>query len=61
MELSKQIAIRLPPEMLDRLDAYAAHMTEQTPGRLPATRADAVRSLLSDGLAAFEQSRKRRK
>jgi hypothetical protein len=43
------VAFRLSLELLERVDAYAAKMTEQVPG-VTFTRTDAVRALLSKAL-----------
>jgi hypothetical protein len=43
------VAFRFPPELLARLDAYAARLKADAPWSEP-TRADAVRDLLVRGL-----------
>ncbi|MBI2892197.1 MAG: hypothetical protein HYY06_01505 [Deltaproteobacteria bacterium] len=50
MVATKQTAFRLPEDLLERLDAYAVKLGRDLPG-LGVTRADAVRTLLEQGLA----------
>lgn len=47
---TRQVAFRLPTELVDALDRYAAKMSETQPG-LTFTRADAVRVLLTRALS----------
>ena len=49
-----QTAIRLDPELIDRLDAVAAKLSR--PG-LEVTRSDAMRIALMTGLQAIEKER----
>ena len=49
----KQVAFRLPSELVGRLDEYAEQMRRENPG-MRVTRADVVRMLLSRGLARVE-------
>lgn len=51
----KQIAIRFPEEIIQRLDAYAAVRMEKEPG-LVVRRADAARKAINIGLEQLEQS-----
>ena len=48
-----QIGVRLPNELLDKLDAYAKQLTKDNPG-MKFTRADAERILLTRGLEGFD-------
>jgi hypothetical protein len=50
MNNSRQLAIRLPLELLAQVDRYTEHMNEQHPG-FDVSRADAVRVLLFKALA----------
>jgi hypothetical protein len=50
MNNSKQLAIRLPIELLAQVDRYTEHMNELHPG-FDVSRADAVRVLLLKALA----------
>lgn len=50
MANTKQTAFRLPEELVDDLDKYAAQMERENPG-MSFSRADAVRVLLTRGLA----------
>lgn len=47
---TKQTAFRLPKELVNDLDKYAAQMKRENPG-MRFSRADAVRVLLTFGLA----------
>lgn len=49
----KQVAFRLPSELVDRLDEYAEQVRRENPG-MRVTRADVVRMLLSRGLARID-------
>lgn len=49
------VALRLPRELLERIDGYAERLREETPG-MRATRTDAIRILVSKALA-FEDKR----
>jgi len=53
-----QVAFRLPPNLLDRLDRHVVRMNAENPG-LEFSRADAVRSLLTRSLDALEAPTKR--
>ena len=54
-----QLAIRLPAELIDRLDQHAERMNRDHPG-LGATRADAVRTLLTAALDRVEAAEPRK-
>ena len=54
-----QLVVRLPQELLDRLDAYAERMRTEMPGAR-FKRAEAVRVLLTRSLDESEQKRGRR-
>ena len=54
-EESKNTNIRLPLSLIERLDCYVEHRRNHEPG-LTFTRADAVRSLVHQGLDAWEQA-----
>jgi predicted DNA-binding protein len=61
---TRQTAFRLPEDLLERLDAYAAKLTRELPG-LQVNRADAVRRLLEmalerEGLGAKGAAKGRR-
>lgn len=47
-------AFRLPEDLVRRLDSYAERLRREQPGRT-ATRADALRVLLEQALAAAEK------
>ena len=49
-----QVAVRLDPDVISRLDAIAAKLTR--PG-LDVTRTDAIRIALMNGLESIEQER----
>ncbi|MEP1199904.1 hypothetical protein [Tateyamaria sp.] len=49
------LAVRLPDELVARIDAYVDKLRSQFPG-LTITRADAVRQLLISGLEAFDNN-----
>jgi hypothetical protein len=49
----KQIALRLPPSILDRVDAHADRLKRTHPG-MTVSRADAMRGLLLDALSTAE-------
>ena len=53
-----QTAFRLPEGLLARVDAYAEQLKAERPG-LPATRADAVRVLLTLALDQVEGGRRK--
>ena len=48
-----QTGIRLPEDMLERIDAFAARVQKEQPG-LEVTRAVAIRMLIALGLEAAE-------
>lgn len=50
---SEQIAVRLPTELLRRIEAHAARLEDATPG-LRISRADCVRILLTDAVQRAE-------
>lgn len=52
-------AFRLPPELIARIDAYAERLQREAPWS-NATRADAVRALLTHALDHLEPSGRRR-
>lgn len=52
---SIQVAIRMTPDLLERLDAHVERMREAQPGLEP-NRADAIRVLLAQGLEQAETS-----
>jgi hypothetical protein len=49
----RQIAIRLPVPVMDRLEAHARRLRDRNPG-VSVTRADAIRALLLDALDTIE-------
>jgi hypothetical protein len=53
-------AFRLPPELLARIDAYAERLRAEVPWS-NATRADAVRALLTSSLDRLEAEGKGRR
>jgi hypothetical protein len=55
-----QLAIRIPKELLDRIDAHVERLCREIPG-LDLTRTDAVKSLLTRALDDIEATEKRRK
>lgn len=60
VEHDKQLVVRVPDELLKRLDAFVAAQKEQTGFTI--SRADAVRKLLDEGLsgAGFAAGKPRR-
>lgn len=54
-----QLVLRLPIDLLDRLDAHAARMREELPGA-KFKRAEVVRVLLTKALDGVERKRGRR-
>jgi hypothetical protein len=54
-----QTGIRLPEDMLARIDAFAARMQKEQPG-LDVTRAVAMRVLIAKGLETVEQKKTKR-
>ncbi|WP_159089246.1 hypothetical protein [Tateyamaria sp. Alg231-49] len=50
------LAVRLPEDIVSKIDKYMAELQEQFPG-LTVTRADAVRQLLIAGLKAEKSKR----
>ncbi|MDZ7842609.1 MAG: hypothetical protein U5R46_17560 [Gammaproteobacteria bacterium] len=57
---TKQVAFRLDEDLLDRVDAYAEQMTQDTPG-VQFTRVDAVRFLLTHALDELEKGPARKR
>ena len=61
----QQVQVRLDPEVIEKLDAYATRLRLET--ALNVTRSDAIRKLIVIGLAAVEaeeagnKSRRRKK
>jgi len=51
----RQVAFRLPADLVDRIDEKAHALRKQTPG-MRVTRADVVRSILVRGLDESEQA-----
>jgi metal-responsive CopG/Arc/MetJ family transcriptional regulator len=49
MDKSKQMGLRLPQELIDRLDQYVDKLGEELPG-VEFTRSDAIRTLIEQGL-----------
>jgi metal-responsive CopG/Arc/MetJ family transcriptional regulator len=49
MDKSKQMGLRLPQELIDRLDQYVDKLREELPG-VEFTRSDAIRTLIEQGL-----------
>jgi len=49
----RQLALRLPASLIERLDAHAERMRRSTPG-VTLSRADAIRTLLITALDAAE-------
>lgn len=47
---TRQIAIRLPPDLIERIDSYAERLQEKVPG-IPITRTAAIRALLEHALS----------
>ncbi len=56
----KQVSLRLPADLVDRIDAHAARLTEQSPG-MAFSRADVVRMLLTRGMAEAEAGGKQKR
>lgn len=54
---TKQLAIRLPVEVIERIERHAARLKRATPG-VGVTRTDALRSLLLDALDYAESQEK---
>lgn len=55
---TKQAAVRFTEEMLARLDRYAERLAARNPG-MTITRADALRTLVAEGLARDESDEQR--
>ncbi len=51
---TKQLAIRIPVEMAERLERHAERLAAQYPGALGAIVSDAIRALLAEGLDRAE-------
>jgi hypothetical protein len=58
LEDQTQVALRLPQDMLDRVDRYQLQLSKTVPG-VQVTRADAFRALLTLALDHVEGRRKR--
>ncbi|MHB8419123.1 MAG: hypothetical protein ACYDCL_13685 [Myxococcales bacterium] len=56
----KQVSFRLPADLVERIDAHAERLTEQSPG-MTFTRADVVRMLLTRGMAEAEAGGKQKR
>ncbi len=52
-EKTRQVGVRLPVSLLERLDSFAAQLAKETPG-ISVSRTDAVRVLLHRALADHE-------
>lgn len=57
MANTTQYTFRLPDELIERLDAYAKRLSEET--GIEVNRADVVKRLLTKGLEAVEKPKKR--
>ena len=51
---TQQLAIRLPVDLIDRIDRYAAWCTSELEGLAEVTRSDVVRVVLDRGIASIE-------
>ena len=60
MSETQQVTFRIQTELLARLEQYAEHLNQLTPG-LGATRVDALRILLVRGLEQVEPAYKAKK
>ena len=58
-EESGVISIRLPLDLIKRLDDYAAQLKSSTPG-INVTRTDAARAILTRGLSELSAAKKRK-
>lgn len=58
-ENDRQVAFRLPSELVDRLDEHAEHLRRESPG-VRITRADVVRLLLTRALDEVEDQGRQR-
>jgi hypothetical protein len=47
---TEQVAVRLPTELLERLDEYVETLRAKLPAGVRVTRADGIRALLARGL-----------
>ena len=54
------LTIRVEEEMLSKLDELAAQMTKDAPWH-PATRSDAVRYVLEQGISAVDTDKKQKR
>jgi hypothetical protein len=55
---TQQLAIRLPVDLIDRIDRWAAWCTGELGGLAEVTRSDVVRVVLDRGLASLEADRR---
>jgi len=58
-EESGVISIRLPLDLIKRLDDYAEQLRSSTPG-INVTRTDAARAIITHGLSEIPSSKKRK-
>ena len=54
------VSLRLPAELLERIDEHAADLTEYT-GGVPITRAEVIRKFITEGLAHVDAGARRPK
>lgn len=47
---TEQVGVRLPTDLLERLDGYVETLRARMPAGVRVTRADAIRALLARGL-----------
>lgn len=64
MAKTKQMGLRLPEELIDRLDVYVDKLKENLPG-IEFTRSDAIRTLLEkalqqEGIVSKEKQKRKR-
>ena len=48
------VALKVPSDLIERIEHYRAHMEASLGGANPITRADAVRQLVSNALNQFD-------
>ncbi len=58
---TRQLAIRLPLDMIERLERHAERLAASYPGSLGLTLSDAVRALLAEGLDRAEAAEGKRR